>query len=268
MAIAESHSAGTAVAFQLKGDSRCNPVVMARLPSRLSRPLGAILASVALGGLAAGAFVDAVQARAVDNDCQPTKPNGYTPPGAVASANNHGEGALIVLLWTWPSIDDPRLVRPSGAIRIKLGWWRVASGQLTVAARRTDGAAPPPRISVGSVAGYGDSGPVPSSLLFATRGCYEVVGRLGEAELRFVVRVDVGREQWVPPETMRPSVRVRNGVASVRWTPPSTIARFDVALRRGSGPWRLMRKEADLGTGIRLRPRFRGRYAVRVRGAR
>ena len=244
---------------------RCNPVVMARLRSRLSRRLGAVLAALLLSGLAAGAVVDAIEARALDNDCLATKPNGYTPPGVVASPNNHGEGALMVGLWTWPSIDDPSYVRQDAAIGIKLGWWRVASGQLTLAARRTDGAAPPPHTSVGSVASYGDIGFVPSSLLFATRGCYEVVGRLKEAELRFVVRVDVGREQWVPPETTRPSVRVRNGVASIRWTPPSADARLDAALRRGSGPWRLMRKEAGLGNGIKLRPRLRGRYAVRIR---
>jgi hypothetical protein len=236
---------------------------MAHLSARLSQRLGAMLAALVLGGLGAGAVVAPVDGRVVETGCLPTQPNGYTPPGAGASTSNHGEGALMVRLWTWPSIDDPRLVRPTGAIQIKLGWWRVASGQLTLAARRTDGAAPAPHASAGSIASYGESGPVPSSLLFATRGCYEVVGTLGDAELRFVVRVDVGRDRWVPPETTRPSVRVRNGVASVRWTRPSGI-RFDVALRRGNGPWRLVRR-ADPGTVATLRPRLPGRYAVRVR---
>jgi hypothetical protein len=239
--------------------------VVARVSSRLSRGLVAVLTCVVVGALVTGAVVDGIEAREASTSCLPTEPNGYTPPGTVARATNHGEGALMVSLWTWPSIDDPRLVRPSGAIRIKLGWWRAESGQLRLAARRTDDAAPRPHTSVGSVASYGESGPVPSSLLFATRGCYEVVGRLGGSELSFVVRIDVGRDKWVPPEVKRLSVRVRNGVASVRWGSSPGIARFDLALRRDTGPWQLVRKASELGTTVQLRPRLGGRYAVRLR---
>jgi len=112
-------------------------------------------------------------------------------------------------------VNDARLVRADGAVRFKFGWWRVEPGELTLAARRIDGSAPAPRLSVGSVEGYGERGFVPSSLLFATRGCYEVIGRLGEAELSFVIRIAVGAERWLPPLATKPSVSVRGGVATV-----------------------------------------------------
>lgn len=196
--------------------------------------------------------------------CAPTQPNGYTPPGAFSS-HNYGSGPLVVNLWTWPSVNAGSLVRADGAVHVKLGWWRAEPGQLTIAARRIDGPAPAPWVSVGGVEEYGERGFVSSSLFFATRGCYEVIGRLGDAELSAVLRIDVGAERWLPPVAARPSASVRKGVATVRWRAGAAGTRFEVALRRGAGPWRIIRKPFDSRTELVSRPRLAGWYSVRIR---
>jgi hypothetical protein len=247
------------------GGSRCNDCHMRRSIARL---LGIAVCcfSVSMVGASAAAGDRAV----AGEECSPTQPNGYTPPGSFSS-HNHGAGPLVVNLWIWPSLkaataaNAASLVRADGAVRVKMGWWRVEPGELTLAARRIDGPAPAPQVSVGTVAAYGERGFVSSSLLFATRGCYEVVGRLGEAELAFVVHIDVGAERWSPPVAAKPSVSVRRGVATVRWRRGATGVRFDSALRRGSGPWRLIRKAFDSRTKLVVRPRLAGRYSVRIR---
>ena len=225
----------------------------------IARLFGVVLCCLAASPVSAGVAGDGTAA-----ECSPTRPNGYTPEGAFVS-NNYGFGALVVGLWTWPSVNAASLVRSDGAVHVKLGWWRVAPGELTLAGRRIDGSAPAPRVSVGTVEAYGEKGFVSSSLLFATRGCYEVVGRLGEAELPVILRIDVGAERWSPPVAAKPAVRVRRGVVAVRWKLGAPGRQFDLALRRGAGPWRLIRKASDSRTKLVLRPRFAGRYSVRIR---
>jgi len=69
----------------------------------------------------------------------------------------------------------------------KFGWWRIVPGQLTVEGRRLDAPAPPLESSVPS--GYGDIGFQASGIIFPTTGCWEVIGKVADTELRFVVSV-------------------------------------------------------------------------------
>jgi hypothetical protein len=69
----------------------------------------------------------------------------------------------------------------------KVLWVREIAGRLTVEGRRIDADAPPLTVSVPD--GYGDQGIQASGVVFPTEGCWEVVGKVAERELRFVVAV-------------------------------------------------------------------------------
>ncbi len=90
-----------------------------------------------------------------------------------------GEGGVILA--------DSRFVESDGSIGWKLGWWRIASGTLTIAGRRLDAPGPPLRASVPD--GYGPNGFQASGVSFPTEGCWEVTGTVGDAELTFVTFV-------------------------------------------------------------------------------
>lgn len=79
---------------------------------------------------------------------------------------------------------DRNLIDDDGSLRWKLGWWRVASGQLTITGRRLDGSAPP--IDAVIPAGYGSQGFQASSVSFPTEGCWEVTGSVGGRDMTFV----------------------------------------------------------------------------------
>jgi hypothetical protein len=82
---------------------------------------------------------------------------------------------------------DDRFVESDGSIGWKFGWWRIASGVLTITGQRLDGPAPPVRASVPD--GYGSEGFQASGVNFPTEGCWQVSGRVGGAELTFVTFV-------------------------------------------------------------------------------
>src|SRR5262245_45200865 len=118
--------------------------------------------------------------------CQVTKPNGNTPPGERASPHFHGGDGLWTSLWRGePS--EPDDVLSDGALSMKLAWWRGVKGKLTIEGRRLDGSAAPLRSSIPD--GYGDTGFQPTELIFPTEGCWEVIGKVGDASLRFVILV-------------------------------------------------------------------------------
>lgn len=104
---------------------------------------------------------------------------------AVAFGNNDlwvgglGEGGVIR--------GDSRFVESDGSIGWKLGWWRIASGTLTITGRRLDAQGPPPRVSVPD--GYGSSGFQASGVYFPSEGCWEITGSVGGSELTFVTFV-------------------------------------------------------------------------------
>jgi hypothetical protein len=98
----------------------------------------------------------------------------------------YGNDALIVLL------PNDGTFHPSDAQRglpggIKLGWWRVAHGDLTITTRRLDAASTPLPADVPS--GYGDVGFQATGVKFPAAGCWQVVGAVGGQTLTFVVSV-------------------------------------------------------------------------------
>jgi hypothetical protein len=125
--------------------------------------------------------------------CPVTKPNQNTPPGERGSPSHYGNGALWTVLPPagrvvfWPG--GPGQVLPDGSLSMKFPWWRGAvSGQLTIEGRRLDGPAPSLRASIPE--GYGDTGFQATALIFPQEGCWEVTGKVGHANLTFVVNVE------------------------------------------------------------------------------
>lgn len=127
--------------------------------------------------------------------CPVTRPNGVHPPGMRPDdPGNYGNDALWTNLTMWS--EEPGIVRvpddahigPDGSAReLKWAWYRFAPGTLTIAGRRLDGPAGPLEAWVPE--GYGSIGFQVSGLTFPAAGCWEVTGRVGDAELTFVVLV-------------------------------------------------------------------------------
>ncbi len=97
-----------------------------------------------------------------------------------------GNDQLIVLL------PDDGVFHPSDAGRglpggVKLGWWRIAHGDLTITTRRLDAVSTPLPADV--PAGYGDVGFQATGVNFSAPGCWQVVGSVGGKTLEFVVDV-------------------------------------------------------------------------------
>ena len=130
--------------------------------------------------------------------CPVTIPTHTVPPDAGFSAAgfNYGNARLRVHLY-WPRGTLPAGILPDGgsyavvmddgSIWAKVGWWRGLPRRLVITGRRLDAAAPPLQADVPG--GYGEQGFVPSGLIFPTVGCWRVRGRLGPAQLTFVVKV-------------------------------------------------------------------------------
>jgi hypothetical protein len=70
--------------------------------------------------------------------CQPTQPNGDTPPGKDPNPSSYGNGRLYTTgLWDSGEIRaDPRFVEADGSIGMKFAWWRApgvgAAGDLQI----------------------------------------------------------------------------------------------------------------------------------------
>ena len=131
-------------------------------------------------------------------ECRGTIPTRVALPSSVPSAagfNLGGAGLRVHLGWPngrlaagiLPDGGSRATVAEDGSIHAKVGWWRGTPGRLRIAGRRIDGMAPPLRAHVPP--GYGHRGFQPTGLVFPTVGCWEVVGRVGGARLRFVVQV-------------------------------------------------------------------------------
>jgi hypothetical protein len=82
----------------------------------------------------------------------------------------------------------PGFVDRDGALGIKFPWERLVAGSLTVGGHRLDGDAAPARAYMNR--GYGNTGFLPTYLVFPTPGCWEITGRIGEQPLTFVVYVE------------------------------------------------------------------------------
>ena len=123
--------------------------------------------------------------------CPVTKPNGNTPPGERPSSSFHGDNGLWTALWQDGTVvfrpGGPGFVLEDGSLSMKFPWWRGVKGKLSIEGRRLDRSALPLRARIPG--GYGDTGFQATGLIFPTKGCWEVIGRVGEANLTFVILV-------------------------------------------------------------------------------
>jgi hypothetical protein len=125
--------------------------------------------------------------------CPVTVPNSSTPPGETSSGLNHGNGKIWTVLWPEGTVrfepGGPGEILPDGSLAMKFPWWRGEGvvGPLQIEGKRLDGDAPPLQADIPE--GYGDTGFQASGLIFPSEGCWQVTGRVGEAELTFVTRV-------------------------------------------------------------------------------
>jgi len=81
----------------------------------------------------------------------------------------------------------PVFVADDGSIGWKLGWWRAVRGTLEISGRRLDAEAPPLAARVPD--GYGSIDFQASGVSFPSEGCWEITGRVGDAQVTFVTYV-------------------------------------------------------------------------------
>jgi hypothetical protein len=81
------------------------------------------------------------------------------------------------------------VIERDGSISLKLGWWRGVAGTLVITGRRLDRPTGPLRGDVPPNESYGETGFIPSSVVFPSTGCWRVTGKQGGASLTFVVKV-------------------------------------------------------------------------------
>ena len=146
-------------------------------------------------GVQAGDSADQAAAH-MQGRCPVTLPNRSVPPGEdppPGARNDYlGNGQLWTVLWPRGVVVAlPDNVARTGRIGMKFPWWRGVRGQLKITGRRLDARAPALRANIPS--GYGPIGFQSTLLIFPTRGCWEVTGRVGEARLKFVTLVRVKR---------------------------------------------------------------------------
>jgi hypothetical protein len=154
-----------------------------------------MLASLALSAALTGCAgkPDPAPAAKLTGPCPVTSPGGDLPFGD--GGFNHGNRTLGVALWPdgklvagpLPDGSSYAEINADGTISAKLGWWRAVEGQLSIDGERLDASAPPLRADVPH--GYGPTGFQATDLVFPTPGCWQVVGRVGDARLKFVVLV-------------------------------------------------------------------------------
>jgi hypothetical protein len=109
------------------------------------------------------------------------------------SDSAYGNGSLWVgALWPNGVIimtrDD---VGQDGRLSMKLGWYRLTNGYLTITGRRLDAPAPPAS-GLTFPGGYGTTGFNASGVIFPTEGCWQITGRVGRVALTFVTFVIKG----------------------------------------------------------------------------
>jgi hypothetical protein len=120
--------------------------------------------------------------------CVPTVANGRTPPGEAPQPRYHGNDALWVILPPQGVIrPHPSWVKANGSIHVKFPWWRATEGMLTITGRRLDARARP--LTARIPPSYGTIGFQATTIVFPTRGCWSVTGRVASARLTFVVKV-------------------------------------------------------------------------------
>jgi hypothetical protein len=122
--------------------------------------------------------------------CPVTLPNGSVPADAAdwGPADSYGNGKLWTLFWPYGvALADEEWVEKDGSIGVKWPWWRDVTGRLKIEGRRLDKSGGRLRADIPSA--YGVRGFQPTSIYFASEGCWEVTGRAGGTSLTFVTVV-------------------------------------------------------------------------------
>lgn len=140
-----------------------------------------------VGGLTEATRPDGESSQRTQTSCPVTKSNGWqyleNPKGG-----NYGNQALGTILPSFGVVDVDTRRTPGHELSIKLGWWRLVPGQLTITARRLDGNAAAIRAVIPQ--GYGTRGFQSSRLIFPSVGCWQITGHIpGNAALNFVIQV-------------------------------------------------------------------------------
>src|ERR1700681_1737883 len=126
-------------------------------------------------------------------NCPATVPNGVQLPAAMKQGSRspylHGNGKL----WTVLPLDGILVLTPEkdGSIGDKFPWWRTVRGPLTIQGQRLDAPAGPLWSNVPT--GDGETGFQSTAIFFPSEGCWEITGRVDDATLSFVLRVQVKR---------------------------------------------------------------------------
>jgi hypothetical protein len=167
---------------------------------------------------AAGDAAQVAQTNSRSMPCPVTVPNRNPPPGETPTPTHHGNNTLWTQLWPGGTVvfkpGGPGRVLEDGSLEMKWPWWRGERGLVALEGKRLDRTAPPLRARIPT--GYGDIGFQPAALVFPTPGCWEVTGRLKEATLRFVVRVEKIGEEPTRPKDQQPSTGRFHPLAAVR----------------------------------------------------
>jgi hypothetical protein len=122
--------------------------------------------------------------------CNPTQPNGDTPPGEAASPGFYGNGRLYTSGLSANGVRaDPGSVAADGSIGLKFAWWRArgvgAAGDLQIVGHELNTNA----TIVATIPDGYDQYFQATGITFPTEGCYEITARSGDAALTFVVKV-------------------------------------------------------------------------------
>jgi hypothetical protein len=130
------------------------------------------------------------EAETASRRCPITLSNGSVPPDAAdwGPTDSYGNGKLWTLFWPYGVVlADEELVEKDGSIGVKWPWWRNVTGRLRIDGRRLDKSGG--RLRADIPAAYGVRGFQPTSIYFASEGCWEVTGRAGGTTLTFVTLV-------------------------------------------------------------------------------
>jgi hypothetical protein len=125
--------------------------------------------------------------------CDPTLPNGDTPPGEKPSRRYHGNGQIWTALWPRGTVvfvpAGPGEIRADGSLAMKFPFWRGpgVNGDLRIGGVGLDGA--PGEVRGEAPEGYGAEGFQAAAIVFPGPGCWQVTARAGAAQLTFVTRV-------------------------------------------------------------------------------
>jgi hypothetical protein len=94
----------------------------------------------------------------------------------------YGHGALWAAV---PGVDwFGVVVETTGTIDMKIGWWRLSPGELTITAHRLDGSG---TAAADVPDGYGQTGFQATGVIFSSPGCWCVTSRLNDDVVSFTV---------------------------------------------------------------------------------